>query len=126
MFKAIALAVIGILSTASAAVLEIPMENWLQATPKSSSIKMQLQGATHKLTSTASRVKWSECASQRLYDVATGTAKPQPPIVGDFVSLNLDVIFNDDAFVIGNYIYVLFTPEGSTDPITLYAQDFDS
>lgn len=64
MFKAIALAVIGFLATASAGVLEIPKENWLQATPKSSPIKMQLQGSSHmRLASTATPVKWSECQS---------------------------------------------------------------
>ena len=130
MFKTLVLAVIGLLSTStvSAGHLEIPRENWLQVTPKSSPIKMQLMGASSHmmLGSTATPVRWSECQSQRLYDVATGTANPQPPQVGNFVALNLDVIFNTDADVVGNYIYVLFTAEGSTSPISLYAQDFNS
>ena len=36
------------------------------------------------------------------------------------------MIFNSDADVVGNYIYVLFTAAGSTSPISLYAQDFNS
>ena len=110
MFKTLVLAVIGLIASSAATRVEIPMENWLKVSPKSSPIKMQLQGASNmKLGSTATPVKWSECNSQRLYDVATGTANPQPPKVGDFVDLNLDVIFNSDADVVGNYIYVLFT-----------------
>ena len=128
MFKALALAVIGLIASATASShLEIPRENWLQVSPKTSPIKMQLIGASHiKLGSTATPVQWSECQSQRLYDVATGTANPQPPQVGSNVALNLDVIFNADADVVGNYIYVLFTAAGSTSPISLYAQDFPS
>jgi hypothetical protein len=129
MFKTLVLAVIGLIasSVSAASHLEIPKENWLQASPKSSPIKMQLIGASHlKLGSSATPVQWSECQSQRLYDVATGTANPQPPQVGSNVALNLDVIFNADADVVGNYIYVLFTAAGSTSPISLYAQDFPS
>jgi hypothetical protein len=91
---------------------------------KESLVKMQLHGS--RLGSSASSVTWSECASEHLYDVATGTANPNPPQVGSFVSLNLDVIFNADAYVVGNYISVLFTAEGSQSPINLYAQDFAS
>jgi hypothetical protein len=126
MFKALALAVIGLIASTSASYLEIPKENWLQASPKASPIKMQLHGSNIKLGSTATPVQWTECESQRLYDVATGTANPQPPQVGSSVALNLDVIFNSDANVVGNYIYVLFTAAGSTSPISLYAQDFPS
>jgi len=127
MFKALAIAVIGLIASATASHMEIPMQNWLQASPKTSPIKMQLIGASQmKLGSSATPVQWSECKSQRLYDVATGTANPQPPQVGNNVALNLDVIFNADADVIGNYIYVLFTAAGSTSPISLYAQDFPS
>lgn len=87
-------------------------------------MKMQLYG--NRLGSTASNVKWSNCNSEGLYDVATGTANPNPPKVGSNVSLNLDIIFNADADVVGNYIYVEFTSAGSSSPIPLYAQDFPS
>ena len=62
MFKALALAVIGLIASATASHLEIPMQNWLQASPKTSPIKMQLIGASQmKLGSSATAVKWSEC-----------------------------------------------------------------
>ncbi len=103
--------------------VSIKLENRIDAQtieiPKESLVKMQLHG--NRLGSTASRVSWSECQSLHLYDVATGTASPNPPTVGDFVGLNLDVIFNDDADVAGNYINVQFTAEGSSSPIALYA-----
>ena len=56
--------------------------------------------------------------------MATGTATPNPPIVGSNIGLNLDVIFNDEVHIEGNYIYVAFTAQGSSSPIPLYAQDF--
>ena len=40
------------------------------------------------------------------------------------MALNLDVIFNTDVNVVGNYIYVQFTSAGGTDPIALFAQDY--
>lgn len=121
MFKSIILAMCGLLA---ASAFEVPLENWQMVAPKESLVKMQLHGS--RLGSTASSVTWTECASQKLYDVATGTANPNPPQVGSFVSLNLDVIFNADANIVGNYISVLFTAEGSQSPINLYAQDFAS
>jgi len=124
MFKTIILALCGVL--ASAIQLEIPKENWIKIAPKESLVKMQLHSSRYSLASTASSVTWSECDSQHLYDVATGTAVPNPPQVGNNVGLNLDIIFNADVNVAGNYIYVLFTAEGSTTPIPLYAQDFTS
>ena len=36
------------------------------------------------------------------------------------------MIFNAEADVVGNYIYILFTAAGSNSPISLYAQDFPS
>ena len=122
MFKTLVLALCGVL--ASAAQIQIPVEAFLKAAPKESLVKMQLHGS--RLGSSASKVLWSECKSEHIYDVATGTANPNPPQVGSFVSLNLDVIFNTDANVVGNYISVLFTAEGSQSPINLYAQDFTS
>ena len=104
MFKTIILAMCGLLA---ASAFEVPLENWQIVAPKESLVKMQLHG--NRLGSTASSVTWTECASEHLYDVATGTANPNPPQVGSFVSLNLDVIFNADANVVGNYISVLFT-----------------
>ncbi len=98
----------GLLSTSA---FEVPLENLHMVAPKESLIKMQLHGS--RLGSSASSVTWTECASEHLYDIATGTAKPNPPQVGNFVSLILDVIFNADANVLGNYISVLFTAEGS-------------
>lgn len=121
MFKALTFAVLATIA-ATQSVMEIPKENWLSAAPKESAIKLQLHGA--RLGSSASSVQWSECNSQHVYDVATGTASPNPPQVGGFVALNLDVVFNADVNVAGNYIYVLFTAAGSTSPIPLYAQDF--
>ena len=60
------------------------------------------------------------------YDVAAGTADPNPPQVGDWVTLNVDVIFNDDVDVQGLFINVLFTAEGQTNPMNLYSADFKS
>ncbi len=116
MFKSIVLAMCGLLAVSA---FEVPLENWQKVSAKESLVKMQLHG--NRLGSTASAVTWTECNSERIYDVATGTAKPNPPQVGDFVSLNLDIIFNADANVVGNYINVLFTAEGSQSPINLYA-----
>ena len=118
MFNIIALALCGVRDLASTK-MEIPVEAFKAVAPKDSLVKMQLHGS--RLGSTASKVSWSECQSLHLYDVATGTASPNPPTVGDFVGLNLDVIFNNDADVVGNYINVQFTAEGSTSPIALYA-----
>lgn len=123
MFKTVVLALCGVLAMASTK-FEIPVEAFKAVAPKESLVKMQLHGS--RLGSTASSVSWSECQSLHLYDVATGTASPNPPIVGDFVGLNLDVIFNNDANVVGNYINVQFTAQGSSSPIALYAQDFNS
>ena len=118
MFKIVVLALCGVLVMASTK-MEIPIEAFKGVAPKESLVKMQLHGS--RLGSSASPVSWSECQSQHLYDVATGTASPNPPIVGDFVGLNLDVIFNNDADVVGNYINVQFTAQGSSSPIALYA-----
>jgi len=123
MFKTIVLALCGLLANASTK-FEIPAEAFKAAIPSDSLVKMQLHGT--RVGSVASKVKWSECPSQHLYDVATGTAKPNPPTVGDWVDLNLDVILNNDANIKGNYIAVKFTAVGSTSPIDLYAQDFNS
>ena len=116
MYKASLFAVL--VAAATASVIEIAPEQWLKAAPQSL-VKMQLYG--QRLGSTASSVSWSECDSQKIYDVATGTASPNPPNVGSFVGLNLDVIFNNDANVVGNYINVAFTSQGSSSPIPLYA-----
>ncbi len=111
MFKTISLALCGLLSLVSA--------------NKSGFLSLhETKSVAGGLGSVATKVSWSECPSQRLYDVATGTASPNPPNVGDFVGLNLDVIFNADANVVGNYVYVQFTAEGGTDPIALFAQDY--
>lgn len=121
MYKATLLAVIGLIASVTAShKMEISKENWLKLGDKKL-VEMQLY---NKLGSSASSVSWSECDSQHLYDVATGTATPNPPQVGSNVGLGLDIIFNADADVVGNYIYVLFTAAGSSSPIPLYAQDF--
>ena len=78
----------------------------------------------HKLKSSASYIEWSECSSEHKYDVAAGTATPNPPQVGDWVTLNVDVIFNGDVDVKGLYINVLFRAEGQTNPMNLYSADF--
>lgn len=122
MYKATLLAVIGLIASVTAShKMEIPKENWLRLGEKSL-VEMQLYGS--KLGASASSVSWSECSSQHVYDVATGTATPNPPQVGSNVALGLDIIFNNDADVDGNYIYVMFTAAGSSSPIPLYAQDF--
>ncbi len=125
MFKTLALAFCGLLSLANAATsIEISKEQWLAAVPKSGFLQLHETRDSAGLGSSATKVTWSECQSQRLYDVATGTASPNPPTVGGFVALNLDVIFNTDVNVHGNYIYVQFTAAGGTDPIALFAQDY--
>ena len=117
MFKTLTIAAFVATSIAQT-VIEIPAANWLQTSP--SLVQMQL----YKLQSQASPVKWGVCTSQTLYDVSTGTASPATPIVGSNVQLNLDIIFNADVDVEGNYVFVQFTPAGSSTPIPLYAQDF--
>ena len=47
-------------------------------------------------------------------------------MVGSWVTLNVDVIFNDDVTVNGLYISVLFTSQGATEPVNLYSTDFPS
>ena len=120
MFKNLALALFGVL--ASAAEFKVPLESFVKALPKESFLKMHLHG--NRLGSTVTPVSWSECESLHLYDVAEGTATPVPAIVGDWITLHLDVIFNNDVNVVGNNVHLDFTAEGSTSPITLYAQDF--
>ena len=73
MFKTLALAICGLLSFASASSIELSKEQWLSAVPKSGFHKLH-DNRDGALGSTASKVSWSECPSQRLYDVATGTA----------------------------------------------------
>ena len=70
---------------------------------------MELYGAKQRLGSTASYIDWAECNSLHTYDVAAGTATPNPPQVGGWVTLNVDVIFNDDVDVKGLSINVMFT-----------------
>lgn len=125
MFRSTLIALVGLVAATQSANVEVPADAWLQAAPKESAVKMQLY-SSKRLSSTASSVTWSECDSQHLYDVATGTASPNPPQVGSWVSLNLDVIFNNDANVVGNLISVLFTAQGASTPIPLYSQDFPS
>jgi len=71
--------------------------------------------------SSASEVKWGECPSQKIYDIATGTNTPNPPVVGDNVALNLDVILNAAAEIKGIMVNVQFTAVGATTPINLYS-----
>ena len=99
MFKTLVLAVCGLMSAVSAANIELFKEQWLAAVPKSSFLK--LHGST---ASTASKISWSECDSLNYYDVATGTATPNPPIVGDIVGLKLDIEFNSGVDVAGMYV----------------------
>ena len=51
--------------------------------------------------SSASKIKWGECESQQIYDVATGKNDPDPPVVGQSVDMNLDIIFNEEADIQG-------------------------
>ena len=51
-----------LIAVASATTMDIPLENWQAIAPKASSVKMHLHGA-HRLSSTASSVKWSTCPS---------------------------------------------------------------
>lgn len=71
---------------------------------------MLYESSTFK--SVASKVKWGECDSKKLYDLATGVSDPDPPIVGNKVGLNLDVIFNNPVDVHGIKVDVNFTPQG--------------
>ena len=120
MFKTLFFTLCGLF--ASAAELKVPLVNFLKVSPKETLVSFKLHGS--RLRSSVTPVLWSECPSLHLYDVAAGSATPVPPVVGDFIVLNLDVIFNSDADVVGNYIHLDFTAEGSTSPIALYAQDF--
>jgi hypothetical protein len=125
MYKAAIFTILSLIATTQAAEIQIPMENWLRVAPKESLVRMQLHG-TKRLMSQASVATWSECDSQHLYDVASGVAKPNPPEVGSFVTLALDIVFNNDVNVNGNYVNVQFTPQGSTPEgaITLFAMDY--
>ncbi len=58
--------------------------------------------------SQASYAELSECGSQHKYDVAVGTATPNPPIVGDWLVMNLEVTFNQNVEINTLYINVLY------------------
>ena len=121
MFRTIILAICGLLASAFTK-FEIPAEAFKAAFPKESLVKMQLYGS--RVGSTAQNISWSECPSKRNYEVATGTITPNPPIIGEFLDLDIDVKFNGYANVVGNFISVKVTPDGQTLPIPLYSQDF--
>ena len=55
--------------------------------------------------------------------MASGKSTPASLIVGQDVSLELDVIFNEEVDVKGLKTEVMFTPQGATTPILLYSQD---
>lgn len=122
MFKAAILAVLGFVAASAHSVMEIPLKNFVDASPKESLVQMQLYGS--KLQASASSVTWGVCDSQKIYDVASGTASPNPPVVGKNVGLNLDILFNADADVRGLYVFVALTPKGGSSPTPLYQEDF--
>ena len=109
---------IALISLASSAVVQITDQTWELTAPQTQ--------PKHRLGSEASYISWSECASEHKYDVAAGTATPNPPVVGSWVTLNVDVIFNDDVTVTGLFINVLFTSQGQSSPVNLYSADFAS
>jgi hypothetical protein len=80
----------------------------------------------HSLRASATPISWSECDSKHTYDIASGTASPDPPVVSDFINLNIDIVFNDDVNVVGNYVALAFTAENAPAPIPLYSQEFPS
>jgi hypothetical protein len=82
---------------------------------------MSLYGSI--LGSQVSPLKWGECPSAHAYDMASGKSSPLIPIVGQEVSLELDVIFNLEVDVKGLKTEVMFTAQGATTPILLYSQD---
>ena len=104
--------------------LEIPADSYLEHWPKESPVKMALYGSHPILSSSATSIKWGECPSKKVYDVATGVSQPDPPQVGSNVGLNLSILMNQQADIKGIYINVDLTPQGSTSPIVLYQQDF--
>jgi hypothetical protein len=63
----------------------------------------------HNLESIVSPIKWGECKSEHFYDSASGTSNPINPIVGQEVSLQLDIIFNQEVDVTGLMVIVNFT-----------------
>ncbi len=85
MFKAIILALCGLLATATK--FEIPAEAFKAAVTKESLVKMQLYGS--RLGSVGSNVTVSECPSKQFYEFATGTITPDPLIVGGLFTLDL-------------------------------------
>ena len=99
------------------------MEAWLAASPRESPLQMSIVMSMINLGSSASNVKWGECLSKKVYDVAQGTSVPNPPLVGNNVVLNLDIVFNVVVEIKAILVNVQFTAQGSTSPITLYQQD---
>jgi hypothetical protein len=99
--------------------LEIPDYTWRQHLSKSE--YLSLYGST--VGSQVSPLKWGECASTHAYDMASGKSTPASLIVGQDVSLDLDVIFNEEVDVKGLKTEVMFTAQGATTPILLYSQD---
>jgi len=99
--------------------LDIPDETWRQHLRKSDFLS--LYGS--RVGSQVSPLKWGECTSIHAYDMASGKSSPTSLIVGKEVSLELDVIFNQEVEVKGLKTEVMFTAQGATSPILLYSQD---
>ena len=110
-------------TAATAHTIEIPATSFIEAGQTFNMAKsLALYGIG--LGSTASSVTWGACPDKAVYDVAQGTNFPEPPVVGQNVNLNVDVIFNQDADVKGLDVNVQFTAQGTSTPITLYRNDF--
>ena len=100
-----ALTLIGLIGFAATTTIEITDSAWKALKPS----KVPQMYGPHRLGSQASYADFSECPSLHKYDVAAGTADPNPPEVPGLVTLNLDVIFNDDVNVQGVSVGVLVT-----------------
>ena len=116
-----ALTLIGLIGFAATITIEIPDKAWKSLKPSSKAPQMY---GPHRLGSQATYADFSECPSLHKYDVAAGTADPNPPEVPGLVTLNLDVIFNDDVNVQGVSVGVLVTMLGSDTPVNLASFEF--
>ena len=117
-----ALTFIALIGYAATTTIEIPDKAWKSLKPS----KVPQMYGPHRLGSQASYADFSECPSLHKYDVAAGTADPNPPEVPGLVTLNLDVIFNDDVNVEGISVGVLVTILGSDTPVNLASFEYNA
>ena len=123
MIKATLITLLGFVSMTQAIELDLTYANFFRNMHTFDLVRA-VASAPLRLESTASPVTWSECSSQHLYDDEKPSNSPTLPIVGKSIALNLDILFNQDLDIAGNLVNVDFTQVGSSNPVTLFRQDY--